>query len=258
MRRSKLSGYSYGGPLGAKPGRADRRRTFACQWLLALAMGWLLIAAPGAAADRAYDILPPGQFGGVPFTAHSTDQIPLYDGLTPLRRSVTAADIVRFYKPETLQPAGPTTVEPTGRAGLKLVRDSFGVPYVTGRTRDDVWWGAGFVSGEDRALLLSAGRAPARAAVADIPGINAFGLVTSGQKFVPSAQDEQLLHSEEAQLVRAYGRKGHQILHDLAVYAQGVTAGLRKAGNMTITWTVDDAIATDAFIGSIFGNGGGN
>ena len=63
-------------------------------------------------------MLPPGQYGGLPTEVHSTDQIPLYDGLTPLRGNVTAADIQRFYKPESFTPTGATTEEPTGRAGL--------------------------------------------------------------------------------------------------------------------------------------------
>jgi acyl-homoserine lactone acylase PvdQ len=216
------------------------------------------LVAPAAAADTAYNVLPPGQFGGLPQNAHSTDQIPLYDGLTPLFRKVTSGDIARLYKPETLGPASPTKAESTGRAGLTILRDSYGVPHITGATRDDVWYGAGLVTGEDRSLLLTLGRSAARAAVADIPGVNAFGLITDPtSKFVPSAQDEQLLSSEQGQLVRRYGNKGRQIIHDLAVYAQGVTAGLHRAGS-SITWTVNDAIATDAFIGSIFGNGGGN
>jgi hypothetical protein len=45
------------------------------------------------AADTARYFLPPGNFGGVPFTANSTDQLPLYSGLTPLRVNITPADI---------------------------------------------------------------------------------------------------------------------------------------------------------------------
>ena len=214
--------------------------------------------APAASAETAYDVLPPGQYGGIPTNSHSTDQLPLYDGLTPLFSNVTAGDIARLYKPETLGPVGPTKNEPSGRPGLTILRDSYGVPHITGATQDDVWYGAGLVTGEDRSLLLTLGRTAARAAVADIPGVNAFGLVTNPTtKYVPSAQAEQLLTSEQGQIVRRYGNKGRQILHDLAVYAQGVTTGLHRAGS-ALTWSVNDSIAVDAFIGSIFGNGGGN
>ena len=60
-------------------------------------------ATPGAAnassrssrGDRAYYVLPPGNFGGLPTTAQSLDQLPLYDALTPLRGNVSDADIER-------------------------------------------------------------------------------------------------------------------------------------------------------------------
>ncbi len=41
--------------------------------------------APALAEDRSFYILPPGNYGGLPTTAQSTDQLPLYDGLTPAR-----------------------------------------------------------------------------------------------------------------------------------------------------------------------------
>jgi acyl-homoserine lactone acylase PvdQ len=222
----------------------------------AIALLVLVAAGPARAADRVYDVLPPGEDGGLPTTVHSTDQLPLYSGLTPLAGNVTDADIDRFFKPETLGATGATTAEPTGRPGLTITRDEYGVPHITGTTRDDVSYGAGFVAGEDRNLLLQLGRGPARAAVADVPGLNAFGLVTSGKSFTPSKQAERLVASEKQALVRAYGSEGRAMLHDFEVYAQGVTAGLAKRG-ANLTWTVDDVIATNAFIGSIFGNGGG-
>src|SRR5919206_42666 len=118
----------------------------------------------------------------------------------------------------------PTTIEPIPRPGLTITRDEYGVAHITGTTRDDVSYGAGFVAGEDRNLLLQLGRGPARAAVADVPGLNAFGLVTSGKSFTPSKQAERLVASEKQALVRAFGSEGRAMLHDFEVYAQGVTA----------------------------------
>ncbi|HJW69250.1 MAG TPA: penicillin acylase family protein [Candidatus Binatia bacterium] len=210
-----------------------------------------------SADDFAYNILPPGQYGGLPVEPHSTDQIPLYDGLTPLRGTVTVDDIQRLYKPENFTPNGATTEEPTGRAGLTIMRDAFGVPHIYGQTADDVWFGAGFVAAEDRSLLLQLGRSAARAAVADIPGIDAFALVTSGQTFVPSAQAEAVVTAQQQKLVDTYGKKGRHILRDLSAYADGVNAYFEQSGTSAEPWTVNDSLAVIAFIGSIFGNGGG-
>ena len=131
----------------------------------------------------------PATTAAFPPPTQSLDQLPLYDGLTPLRGNVTDADIDSHYLPEDFKPVGATHEEPTGHPGTTIVYDSYGVPHVTGKTRADLAFGAGWVTARDRGLLLQLGRGPARAAVADVPGINAFGLVTSGQSFVPSADD---------------------------------------------------------------------
>src|ERR1700704_3648056 len=98
----------------------------------------------GEGRNRLYNVLPPGESGGLPTDVHSTDQIPLYDGLTPLFDKVRAPDIPKYFKPEIFglgNEAG--TVEPTPRAGLRLIRDSFGVPHIYGAQRADVMYGAG-------------------------------------------------------------------------------------------------------------------
>ena len=68
-----------------------------------------------AEQDRAYYILPPGNYGGLPTTENSLEQLPLYDGLTPLRGDVTDADIEALFLPEDFKPIGQTVEEPTGR-----------------------------------------------------------------------------------------------------------------------------------------------
>ena len=156
---------------------------------------------------------------------------------------------------EGFEPNGPTTTVETGRPGLTILRDSFGVPFIYGTTLEDVWFGVGFATAQDRALLLRLGRDAARAIVADIPGVDPLMLLTNASSFVPSAQTEALVTAQQEKLVRGYGSKGRQKLRDLAAYADGVTAGFQQSGGLDRPWTVNDAIAITAFIGSIFGNG---
>jgi len=215
-----------------------------------------LLAAPAAAAETARYILPPGNFGGLPTTPNSLDQLPLYDGLTPLRGNVGNADINRYFLPEDFKPIGATRDEPTGRASTRIVYDSYGVPHIYGLSRDDLSFGAGWVTARDRGLLLNLGRGPARVAVADVPGIDAFGLVTSGQSFAPSAQAEALVTRQKNLLVKEHGAKGRAILRDAQQYIDGANAYQRSRG-APANYTVNDVIATTAFIGSIFGAGGG-
>ena len=207
--------------------------------------------------DQAWYILPPGNFGGLPPSDDSTDQLAMYDALTPLRGNVTQADIRRNFLPENFAPVGATREEPTGRPGLKILYDEFGIAHVTGKTRADVAFGAGWVTARDRNLLIALGRGPARVAVADVPGIDAFSLVTSGQQFVPSAQAEALVTAQKDLIVRTYGAKGREILADAQANADGVNAYWRANGIDRPPATVNDVIAATAFIGSIFGAGGG-
>lgn len=211
------------------------------------------------AEDRAHYVLPPGNFGGLPTNDNSRDQLPLYDGLTPLRGNVTDADIENLFLPQNFEPIGQTRVEATGRAGTEVIYDEYGIPHITGETREDMAFGAGWVTMRDRALLVTLGRGPARAAVADVPGINAFGLVTSGQSFVPSAAAEQLVTDQQALLLEEFGAEGEQIIAEAQAYADGMNA--YEAANGTengVPYTVNDVIAVTAFIGSIFGAGGGS
>ena len=115
-------------------------------------------AASAARGDTARYILPPGNFGGLPTNADSLDQLPLYDALTPKRGRVTSADINRLFLPENFKPIGRTRTEQTGRPGLRLVYDEYGVPHVYGKTRADLAFGAGWASARDRGLLLQLAR----------------------------------------------------------------------------------------------------
>jgi len=216
-----------------------------------------LSAVSARAADVARYILPPGNFGGIPFTANSTDQLPLYAGLTPLRDHVTQADIDAFFLPEDFMPVGDPRVEETGRPGLQLVYDAFGIPHIHGDTRADMAFGAGWATARDRTLLAQIGRGPARVAVADVPNVDAFSLVTSGQTFVPSSASEALVTEQVDLIKRTYGDKGQQIIDDAQAYADGINAYWSAHAINQPTYTVNDVVAVTAFIGSIFGAGGG-
>jgi hypothetical protein len=207
--------------------------------------------------DRAYYVLPPGNFGGLPTNGNSLDQLALYDGLTPLRGNVTDADIEQFYLPEDFKPIGETTEEPTGRPGTTVLYDEFGVAHITGETREDMAFGAGWVTARDRSVLVGLGRGPARVAVADVPGINAFGLVTSGQSFVPSAATEQLVTDQVNLIIELYGDEGRQLIAEAQAYVDGYNAYEESRGSNPAPFTVNDVVAVTAFIGSIFGAGGG-
>ena len=233
--------------------------------VLATLVAALLVAAPAGArldySGQAYNILAPGEYGGLPANQYSTDQGQLYDDLTPLEGHVTAADLNRYFLSEKFGVTGPVIRrEQTGRPGLEILRDSYDIPHIYGRTRADVMFGSGWVAAEDRGLLLYEGLGPAYLATLDAPGINPFGLVTSGRSFTPSAAAIRFVARQENVLRRA-GWQGRQVLRDLQDWADGINAyeaSPEQSGPKLARVTVPDAIAGFAFIGSIFGNGGGN
>src|SRR4051812_1767770 len=268
--RNRSGGYGSGARPGRPAGGVDmtsHRSGLAVVVIAVLATALLACAPvdpvgsrgarPPAPVERSRYIMPPGNYGGLPTSPNSTDQIPLYDALTPLRGHVTDADIDRDYLPENFAPVGQGHVEATGRPGTTIVYDGYGVPHISGLTRADLAFGAGWVTARDRSLLLQLGRGPARVAVADVPGINAFGLVTSGQSFVPSAATEQLVTDQVQRIVDTYGAKGRDMLAEMQAEADGITAYNQSHGVNQAPATVNDVIAVTAFIGSIFGAGGG-
>ena len=229
----------------------------------ALAVGLLIVAPAQARVDYsgpAFNILAPGEFGGLPATQYSTDQGKLYDALTPLEGNVTSTDLRRYYLSEKFGVTGPIIrSERTGRPGLQILRDSYDIPHIYGRTRDDVMFGSGWVAAEDRGLLLLEGLGPAYLATLDAPGINPFGLVTSARSFTPSTEAIKFVARQENVLRRA-GPQGRQVLRDLQDWVDGINAyeaSSQQAGPKLPHAKLADAIAGFAFIGSIFGNGGG-
>jgi acyl-homoserine lactone acylase PvdQ len=231
---------------------------------LALAAAFLLAAAPAGAKDYAPDalnIIPSGQYGGLPIPAGADQQALMYDGLTPLFDQVTAPDLTKYFKSAALGAAGspaPTRVEATPRKGVKIVRDSFNVPHITGKTRDDVTWAAGWVLQEDRGLLLQQGRYPARFAALDAPGINAFGLVTGLKQVTVSKQAERIINRSQTAALKRAGREGRGVLHDIDVYVKGINARLKFEKSSQKPWTRVDVYSFNALAGQIFGQGGGD
>src|SRR6266487_5463735 len=147
-----------------------RRKLFP---VLAVAGVALVAAGGGVSAQRidyaavALNILPPGQSGDLRFPPTASDQLKLYDGLTPKFANVAARDLTRYFKPERLGVSGKVVRIERPRAGLRILRDRWDVPHVYGRTRGDVEFGAGWATAEDRFVFLELLRGPGRIAAMD-------------------------------------------------------------------------------------------
>ncbi|MDO8184733.1 penicillin acylase family protein [Conexibacter sp. JD483] len=224
-----------------------------------------LLSLPAVASAKDYagtalNVIPSGQWGGIGAPPASSDQARMYDGLTPLFDQVTDGDLTKYFKPETFGTAGqcPCTEEKVPRKGVRIVRDAQNVPHVTGRNRIDLDWAAGWILVQDRALLLAAGRYPARFAALDAPGISAFGLVTTLTAVKPSAQADKIIDREQTSALLRRGAEGRALLRDVDAYVAGMNARLRFEGSSVEPYTRVDVYSLNALAGQIFGQGGGD
>jgi acyl-homoserine lactone acylase PvdQ len=223
----------------------------------------IVIPAAGSSAQRhdyaavALNVLPPGQSGDLRFPPTATDQLKLYDGLTPKGPNVTARDLNRYFKPERFGVSGKVVRTERPRRGVRILRDRWDVPHVYGRTRGDVEFGAGWATAEDRFIFLELLRGPGRIAAMDVPGVDPFALATSARQFVPTAATEQRL-AEQVGLIRGAGAKGRQLYADVQSYIAGINAFYRKQGGGLRPWTVNDVIAVGSLLGANLGVGGGD
>jgi acyl-homoserine lactone acylase PvdQ len=227
----------------------------------ALAALFSIPAAGGAAkqdyARVALNVLPPGQSGSLRFPANASDQIPLYDGLTPKLGNVSARDLTRYFKPERLGVTGKVVRVERPRPGVRIERDRWGVPHVYGTTRANVEFGAGYATAEDRFVLLELLRGPGRLAALDVPGLDPFALATAGRQFVPTqAADDRI--AQQLSLLRSSGARGRQLFADVTSYVAGINTYYRRLNQGLRPWSTTDVIAVGSLLGSNLGVGGGD
>ena len=207
-------------------------------------------------ASVAFNVLAPGQSGSLELTANSSDQLKLFDALTPRVGSVSASQLSRYFKPAWFRLRGTRSVRVVRpRAGVTITRDAWGVPHVEGRTNADVAFGAGWATAEDRTLLLQLIRGPGRLAALDVPGIEPLAVL--GQQFTSSPATEAFL-SAQTRLLEAAGKRGRDVLAAIDAYAAGVNANFQSRSIGGNPWTRNDTYAAAALFASQFGRGGGD
>src|SRR3989454_2597884 len=246
----------------------------------------LLVASLSGAAHGAaifLNILPPGADGLIPAStvapsAHAVDQLAMYRDLILAAPGLGDADLPRFFKDASIgAPALPQRVE-TPRAGVTVARDAFGVPHVMGATRGDVFFGAGYVTAEDRLFLADAlrnmGRGRFTQFAGDLRGL--LGAVGFDRTYAAVAGYSEA--ELQLQIDRGIERDpvlGQKVLDDGTAFVAGINAYIAEAradstkaklpaeyGLLHIPlqdWKLTDVVAcTIAFTTVIgFGNGGG-
>jgi acyl-homoserine lactone acylase PvdQ len=233
----------------------------------AVCLLFAVAAVPAASAETledfsggAYQILPPGAEGGAEEGKYARDQAKLYERLTGKRGKVTQETIEKDFLPEKfgVNTGGGVLRVEKPEAGLEIVRDKHDIPHITGATRGEAMFGSGWVAAKDRGLLLALGLGPAYTAALGVPGVNAFGLLLETRSFKPSKEAREYVANQKS-VLEEKGADGAQVISDLENWVDGVNAYETSLGSSRefAPVTFGDAIAGFAFIGSIFGNGGG-
>ena len=234
------------------------RWSVVCLFVIACAAaGTPAAAAVRDYADEALNIIPSSQYGDVPAPPQASRQAEMYDALTPLFDRVGPRDLRRYFKSERFGVAGRVARRERPRPGLTIERDSFNVPHITGETRTDVAFGAGYALAQDRGALIEQARYVARLSAIDAPGVNAFQLLQDLRQFEPTAQTEAEV-AKQTRVLRSLGDEGTAMLRDIDAYVAGINAAYRKTGNPAAPWKRIDVYAINAIGGFIFGRGGGD
>jgi penicillin amidase len=173
----------------------------------------LAAATPAAARiTNAESILPPGQSGGVSLTGvtsgtgspHLTDQLSLYKAFS--------------FKSAMFNQPGPAELP---RAGVKVTRDRYGVPAITGTSDYNAWWGVGYAIAQDRLFQLELFRRATSGRLAEVLGRDYLDddLIARRDYYTDAEIDAQLRRLPPSLL-----RRGE-------AYRDGINAWLAKVRN---------------------------
>jgi acyl-homoserine lactone acylase PvdQ len=215
----------------------------------------LAAASPAAArVVRAEAILPPGQSGfvSVPGLTAGTGSPHLYDQ-QPL--------FVGFQrKPFTFNQPGAAEIP---RPGVRIVRDAFGVPQVTGDTDLDAWWGAGYAVAQDRLFELELFRRATQGRLAEILGKDylADDIAARRDYYTPSELDAMFARLPATLRARtAAYRDGVNAWIDHVTKTPGDLPGEFVAtGDLPIQpWTLRDSASVGVFLARTVPSGDGN
>jgi len=173
--------------------------------------------APPASALTAFSVLPPGESGEYSSSAQAqyeadgdaSDFGPHVDDQREMYWSANRKSA------DFQQPTG-TPVSPTD--GVRIYRDSYGVPLVYGDSGYDVWFGAGYAAATDRLFEIDAVRRTARGTLAEL----------AGASDVPADLQERTLTYTDAEyddMLAGLSQDGQDAIKG---YAAGVEARIKE------------------------------
>ncbi len=250
--------------------------------VIGAALSSCVLAAAFAAPAQAtveLNIIPHGQgepgasWLTTPGILPSDAQAKMYDRITPLYRDIGAnvttpsEDGTGFYKSSRLitNPEDPALITDKTVTGsvrgqalqARIRRDSYGVPHVYSATDDGVIFGAGYVIGEDRNLLIAQARSNGIASLIDIPGVPGINLILGLYNYKPTQAILDQVTAQQETSLRAAGPEGVAVINDIETYVAGANAWREANSPGTAPYTKTDIYALNGVKAQFLGEGGG-
>jgi acyl-homoserine lactone acylase PvdQ len=157
-----------------------------------------------------------------------TNQQPLYVDIMPRATSLTAADLDVFYKPTDFgsMPGGVGSTS-TPRPGVQIFRDAkFGMAHIYGTTRQDVMFGAGYATAEERLFAMDALRHAAKGTLAELTGPD--GAEMDRQQLTDQDFTDEELRKQFDDLPKRLGPDGQRGHEDVQAYIDGINARIKE------------------------------
>ena len=204
------------------------------------------------------------------------DQLEMYDALNHADLgTLTEGDLSSFYKdaPLTLENSDAVRVD-RPRAGVTVRWDSFGVPYIEGRTREDAAFGSGWAGTKHRMFLMDLLRHVGAARAAEFLGPTEANVVMDQEQLRAAYYTEEEATAQIEQAAERFGEEGRRLVAALDAYIAGINAAQREmcpAGPVGADcpveyaalqktpepWDRADVVYVASLVGGIFGKGGG-
>ena len=213
------------------------------------------------------------QADGAP-PATFVNQLPHYRDLLYAAPALSPSDLDRYFKPAPFGDPPDVLSVQRPRQGVTITRDrAYNVPRVVGATREDVAFGVGYASAQDRLFAMDILRSYGRSELGALagPGRLDSNIENDIAQFLATGYSEEELQRQIDDMPARYGAEGAGVVADLDAFTAGVNKYIAEArldvskmpaeyaalGVMPRDWRPTDSVAAASLIGGIFGRGGG-
>ena len=204
------------------------------------------------------------------------DQLEMYDALNHADLgALTEGQLASFYKdaPLTLKNKDAVRID-RPKSGVVIRWDSFGVPYIGGKTREDGAWGSGYAGTRDRMFLMDLLRHVGAARAAEFLGPAEANIVMDQEQLRAAYYTEEEAAAQIEEAAERFGEEGVRLVAALDAYIAGINAAQEEMCPAVVTgpdcpveyaalqkkpepWTRADVVYVASLVGGIFGKGGG-